>query len=161
VRCTNLGLSDAAGEVTLRHYPGLPALTTATDYPHPFPSTELLGRVEPGDALAARLGVERIDLLKIDVEGMEPRVLAGFSGCFERGAIELVQFEYGRVNILSRFLLRDFYAFFTERGYRVGKLYPERVDFRPYDLADEDFLGPNYVACRSLRADLVEALSGR
>jgi hypothetical protein len=30
----------------------------------------------------------------------------------------------------------------------VGKIYPDYVDFRDYDLSDEDFLGPNYLACR-------------
>lgn len=30
--------------------------------------------------------------------------------------------------------------------YAVGKIYPDYVDFRDYDLGDEDFLGPNYLA---------------
>jgi hypothetical protein len=89
---------------------------------------------------------------------MEHRVLKGFSGMLERKVIDLVQFEYGRVSIVHGFLLRDFYAFFRERGYVVGKIYPNYIDFRDYDMSDEDFLGPNYLACRADKADYIDAL---
>jgi FkbM family methyltransferase len=39
------------------------------------------------DDCAAELGVERIDLLKLDVEGWEPHVLDGASGLLSRGEI--------------------------------------------------------------------------
>jgi hypothetical protein len=58
----------------------------------------------------------------------------------------VVQFEYGLKNIVTKFLLRDFYAYFEARGYKVGKLFPTSVRFREYRFEDEDFLGPNYVA---------------
>jgi hypothetical protein len=29
----------------------------------------------------------------------------------------------------------------------VGKLFPDHVDVRPYAMNDEDFMGPNYIAC--------------
>ena len=47
------------------------------------------------------------------------------------------------------FLLRDFYLLFAGYGYVVGKIYPDYVEFRDYDLGDEDFIGPNYLACRA------------
>jgi len=72
----------------------------------------------------------------------------------------LVQFEYGRVNILTHFLLRDFYELFARFGYVVGKIYPDHVDFRSYDLGDEDFLGPNYFAC-SAGDPIISVLSKR
>ena len=52
-------------------------------------------------------------------------------------------------SILTRFLLKDFHELFAEHGYVVGKIYPDHVDIRDYDLGDEDFLGPNYLACRA------------
>jgi len=154
----SVGLSDAPGTIRIRHYDGLPALTTATDYPHPFPYTEISAEVTTGDAYAASRGISHINLLKLDVEGMEHRVLKGFGQMLERKAIDLVQFEYGRVSIVHGFLLRDFHAFFRERGYLVGKIYPNYVDFRDYDMADEDFLGPNYLACRADQAEYLKAL---
>ncbi len=158
VLCHNAGLSDSEGPITIRHYDELPALTTATAYPHPFRFSEIPARTVRGDRHAARHEVEHIDFLKIDVEGMEEQVLRGFDALFSRRAIDVVQFEYGRVAILNHFLLRDFHAFFRERGFVVGKMYPGYVDFREFDLADEDFLGPNYLACRADRTDYVDAL---
>ena len=157
VHCNNVGLSDSEGPITIRHYGGLSALTTATAYPHPFEFSEITARTVRGDSYAARNGIDRIDLLKIDVEGMEEAVLRGFEALFARHAIDLVQFEYGRVAILNHVLLSDFHAFFRERGYVVGKIYPVYVDFRDYDFADEDFLGPNFLACRKDRPDYLRA----
>ena len=89
-----------------------------------------------------------MDFLKLDVEGAEHLVLQGLDESLQNGRIRFVQFEYGRVNILTHFLLRDFYQLFRGYGYAVGKIYPDYVEFRDYDLRDEDFLGPNYLACR-------------
>jgi FkbM family methyltransferase len=160
ISCHPVGLAEAPGEVRLRHYDAQPALTTASAYPHPLPFTEIAGRVETGDAEAARLGVQHIDFLKIDVEGMEERVLRGFEGLLSAGQIDVVQFEYGRVNILNGFLLNRCAGFFRERGYMIGKIFPDYVDFREPTLDDEDFLGPNYLACRRDRADLIATLRG-
>ncbi len=160
IRCRNVGLSDQPGTVTLHHYDDYPALTTASDYPHPFAFSSLEATVTTGDAYARENAIEHIDLLKIDVEGMEHQVLNGVSELLSRRAIDLVQFEYGRVNILSHFLLRDFHRFFGDRGYRVGKMYPRHVEFREYELEDEDFIGPNYLACREELAELLERLRG-
>lgn len=160
VHCHSVGLAEAAGEVRLRHYDAAPALTTASEYPHPLPFTEIAGSVAAGDNEAARLGVGHIDMLKIDVEGMEERVLRGFEGMLATRSIDVVQFEYGRVSILNGFLLRRCGEFFRSHGYVIGKVFPGYVDFREPTLDDEDFLGPNYLACRSDRPELIAALRG-
>jgi FkbM family methyltransferase len=159
VRCCMAGLSDAEGPIRMRYYGTLPSLTTATAYPHSLPYSEIEGTVTTGDAYVASNRIEHIDLLKIDVEGMEQQVLKGFEATLARKAIDLVQFEYGRVSIVNGFLLRDFHEFFRTRGYLVGKIFPTYVEFRDYALADEDFIGPNYLACREGRPDLAKALA--
>jgi hypothetical protein len=102
-----------------------------------------------GDEFLAREGIDEVDFLKIDVEGAEHLVLRGLDGLLRQGRVRFVQFEYGRVNILTRFLLKDFYELFARHNYVVGKIYPDHVEIRDYDLMDEDFLGPNYLACRA------------
>lgn len=47
------------------------------------------------DAVRRRLGVARIDYLKIDVEGGDLDVLAGAQALFAAGAIDIVQIEVG------------------------------------------------------------------
>jgi hypothetical protein len=117
--------------------------------------------VTTGDDFLSERGIATVDLLKLDLEGGEHLALRGFDRAFRAGGkIRLVQFEYGQVNIITKFLLRDYYEFFRERGYVVGKLYPDFVDFREYRYRDEDFLGPNYVACSADDPGL-SALRGR
>lgn len=119
---------------------------------------EVAARVTTGDRFLCEAGIEHVDFLKIDVEGAEFSVLRGFSEAFDRSAIDLVQFEYGLINLRTRDFLEDYYKFFTERGFVVGKLFPEGVAFKEYAIEDEDFAGPNYIACRVCRTDLIAAL---
>jgi hypothetical protein len=97
----------------------------------------------------------------MDVEGAEHLVLHGFQKTLDREAVDLIQFEYGKYSILTHFLLADYYRLFESKGFVIGKLFPEGVQFRPYSLDDEDFLGPNFVACRKTRNDLIDALQWR
>jgi FkbM family methyltransferase len=151
------GLSDREGTITMRTFAGSSKLATHTDYPH-GESNEVECRVRRGDDYVAEHKIERIDLLKLDVEGAERLVLTGLAGALDAGRIEVIQFEYGKVAILTHFLLKDAYELLEAKGYTLGKLYPDHVDFRPYKLDDEDFLGPNYIAVRRARTDLVAAL---
>ena len=160
VEINALGLGRQAGTITIRYSPDDPALTTATSYPHQVRMISMEAAVTTGDRYMAERGVAHVDLLKLDVEGMEADVLDGFEQAFARNAIDVVQFEYGRVNLLTGVLLRDLYARFERLDFAVGKIYPEYVDFRGYDLLDEDFRGPNYLAVRRARADLLSALRG-
>lgn len=160
VRRVSRGLSDQEGTVKLHYFADLPVLTTALDFPHGRESIEITEPVTTGDLYCAAEGIGHIDFLKIDVEGMDHLVLRGFERMFASGGIDLVQFEYGQGNIVSRFLLRDFHDYFQARGFVVGKLYPNYVDFRTYQMRDEDFIGPNFVACRQSRGDYIQALSG-
>lgn len=159
------GLSDHAGWLTLYATPD--DTTKASIVPDVARAVAEQGwaQVEAvtvqtvtGDAYLREHQIDHVDMLKIDVEGAEFSVLRGFADAFARHAIDLVQFEYGQLNVATRDFLGDFYRFFTDRGFIVGKLFPEGVSFKSYELDDEDFLGPNYLACSAARTDLIEAL---
>jgi len=145
----NFGLSNIPGETEI-HYSSEHDGLTSTFSLDTIPDAQALSvRIDRGDKYCQRSAVKAIGMLKIDVEGAEPNVLAGFGDLIHPDAIPIVQFEYGRVNIESKYLLRDFYHYFHERGYLVGKLFPDGLRIREYSSWDEDFLGPNYVAVRS------------
>jgi FkbM family methyltransferase len=152
------GLGRDSNPVTIKYFPESPARSgVAYEGGGAF---ELVScPVQRGDEYCAERGIERIDLLKLDVEGMEYDAMLGFGGMLEDGSIGVLQFEYGRVNILTGVLLRDLNRFLTERDYSIGKVFPGGVDFRPYRLTDEDFRGPNYLAVHRRQGKLLDALS--
>lgn len=148
IRAVSRGLADHPGRLAIRYHPAASTHATFTAYPHGWTGETLDCLVTTGDAFLAEHGLGAVDFLKVDVEGAEHLVLQGFTQALARRRIRFVQFEYGRVNALTGFLLKDFYDLFTAHEYVVGKIFPDHVDVRPYDLGDEDFLGPNYLACR-------------
>lgn len=60
------------------------------------------------DSYAARHGVDRIDLLKIDTEGHELAVLRGARNLIAENRILRVQFEFNEMNVASRSFIADF-----------------------------------------------------
>ena len=114
-----------------------------------------------GDDYVQANNIAVIDMLKIDVEGMEESVLRGFSNTLSERRIRVIQFEYNTSNIVSKFLLRDAYRFFKGFGYRVGKLYPNHVEFRDYHYRHEDFCGPNMVVIHETDTAMRELLGSR
>lgn len=141
------GLSDKPGTIAVRTFAGQSTHASILDLPHGTANI-VDCPVMRGDDYVAEKNIGRIDLLKIDVEGAENRVIAGLYDTLSSGKIGAIQFEYGRANILSKFLLKDWYDLLTPLDYRIGKLYPDYIDFKSYDLHDEDFIGPNYVAVK-------------
>ena len=146
IRCVNLGLADRDGVLAIHYDPSASTHATFTQYPGGT-RQRIECAVSTGDGFLRAQGIDRVDFLKMDVEGAEHLVLAGFQEALRTRRVRFVQFEYGRVNILTKFLLRDFYELLRGYGFVVGKIFPDFVDFRDYDLGDEDFLGPNYLAC--------------
>jgi hypothetical protein len=86
-------------------------------------------------------------------------VFDGFSQSFENGLISSVQFEFGMVNIYSKFLLKDFWEFFSNHGYVLGPVMPKGVDFKEYNTRDENFQGPpNFFAVHKSKSKIIEAV---
>ncbi|MDD3029248.1 MAG: FkbM family methyltransferase [Alphaproteobacteria bacterium] len=160
VSLNNFGLFSREDEIQMNVYNASDTFSSFVDYPHGAHRKETC-QVRTGDSYARAQGIAAIDFLKIDVEGAEFDILQGFSDMLDRGAITAIQFEYGRVNIMTHKLLYDFYNLLENKGYAVGKIYPDYVDFRAYALDDEDFLGPNYLACHRSRSDIIAALAKR
>jgi FkbM family methyltransferase len=158
VHINSFGLSAEAGTITIRHFPDLPVLTTVTDFPWDIPSEQLEVPVRTGDEYLAEHGIDRVDFLKIDVEGAEELVLRGFAGAFARGAIGAVQFEYGRFVVLTKYMLRDFYTDLTKWGFVTGKILPTAWEAVPFDLSMETLRDANYLAVHESRTDLLALL---
>lgn len=92
-------------------------------------------------------GIERIDFLKLDVEGHEMAVLQGGESLLAAARIQYIQFEYGGSNIDARVLLSDFFDLFSQYGYHMHKIFPNRLEPAPrYEQQMENFQYQNWVA---------------
>lgn len=114
-----------------------------------------------GDEYCMQHGIDSIDLLKIDTEGADHLVLAGFRTGLQRGSIRVVQFEYGPWALANRYLLADHIDMLGASGYQVGKLYAEGVEFREHSTRHEDFRLANFVAVRRDDIEAIEAVRVR
>jgi FkbM family methyltransferase len=108
-----------------------------------------LVRIETLDGYCDAHAVERIDLLKIDVEGHELDVLKGSRRMLEAGRIGMIAFEFGGANIDTRTYVRDFWYFLQQAGMRsLHRIMPGRRLYRidRYDESLEAFRTSNFLA---------------
>lgn len=93
--------------------------------------------------------LEKINLLKLDVEGHELKVLEGAGDFLNGDFIDFIQFEYGGANIDSRTTLLDFYNLLEIKGFVICKIMPKGLEPRTYSPYMENFVYQNYVAVSS------------
>ena len=97
------------------------------------------------DAYVAERGIDRVDVLKIDVEGHELDVLRGSERTL--AGTSVVQFEFGGTAIDTRTFFRDYWYFFADSGFTLWRIGPWAVQqVTRYTEADENFLCTNYLA---------------
>ena len=116
------GLAAVAGDVTVWYDAASPSLTSLVKMEGSATSA-LEGRVARGDDYLAEHAIDRVDFLKVDVEGSDLDVLQGFSEAFRRSAVRVVQFEYGLWTARARQMLADFYDLLGPAGYVIGKIW--------------------------------------
>jgi FkbM family methyltransferase len=153
-RFFNVALSSTAGTATLykdKPVSGMASLTRR-DLQYRDIHMDLIEPVvcRTLDSIVDEIEVERIDLLKIDVEGHELDVLNGAEKTFAEDRIGLVQFEFGGCNLDTRTTLADFFRFFEIRGYVLHIIRPvgDVVALNKYSEAYEQYQTANYLAKR-------------
>lgn len=100
------------------------------------------------DAFCTRENIERIDFLKLDVEGHELSVLHGAAGMLAEGLISMVQFEFGPANIYSRTFFFDFWSLLSE-SFAIYRIVPNGIaPIHYYGEHREIFLTTNYLAVK-------------
>ena len=67
--------------------------------------------------------IEQIDLLKIDVEGHELRVLKGAKASLANGTIHTVIFEYGSSFVDAQASLKEVYDLLAKDGFKLYRLW--------------------------------------
>lgn len=95
--------------------------------------------------------IDRVDLLKLDVEGAEFAALKGANESLSNGVIRAVGFEFGSANIYSRTFFRDFWDLLVPLGFQFARVVPggRLLPIYGYSEEHEHFRGvSNYLARR-------------
>lgn len=128
VHLTNAGLGREEGTLQLFDYADNDGSSHASVY------QEIIKSIHKGtpvcheiqivtlDGFVDSLGLPKIDLLKIDVEGHELAVLQGAERTIRAGRIAIIQFEFNETNVISRTFFKDFWDFLPE--YNFYRLLP-------------------------------------
>jgi hypothetical protein len=98
------------------------------------------------DSFCAAQGINRIDFLKLDVEGHEVAILRGAKDLLELGAISMIQFEFGPANIYSRTYFYDFWSMLSDKYYLFRIIPGGLAPITYYGEHLEIFLTTNYFA---------------
>ncbi len=100
--------------------------------------------------------IDRIDFMKIDIEGHELKAFEGMGKFLRPDFIHAIQFEYGGADLDSRTNLRDFYRLFEPKGFVICKIMKHGIEQRPYRTYMDNFQYANYLA---LNPELCASLS--
>ncbi len=153
------GLSDRGENREMYYYPDLPNLTCDIPRHANHRSTPFQATLLTGDAYVEEHGIERLNFVKIDVEGAEHLVLRGLHRTIDAERVDCIQFEYGAFSIDSHVLLSDYYKLLSPKHW-IGKIYPTHVDFKDYDWTMESFRFSNYLCVSRARPDLRDQARG-
>ena len=88
--------------------------------------------------------INKIDLLKIDIEGHELSALKGLGKYLNRNFIKMIQFEYGGCNIDSRVQLKDLFEILSD--YDIYRVMPKGLKKTNYTQQIENNYYCNYIA---------------
>jgi FkbM family methyltransferase len=113
----NVGLSDVPGRLNLYDY----ASTSVQGSSHATLHGKVFEDIHHSEAAAVEVEITTVDLfmesqrishlhlLKVDAEGHELAILRGSQRAITSGAVDVVQFEFNEMNVMSRVFFRDFY----------------------------------------------------
>ena len=157
-------MSDRIGEKTFHYFACNPEYSGMNScYRRPeieqrlkVPTKQITVKTQTLQEFCRQTLVDRVDVLKIDVEGSELDVLFGARELLEQHRIGLIQFEYGNTYQDARITLRQVFDLLSGYNYTLYRVIPTGLIHLPcWRSALENFRYSNYLAVASTphRAD--------
>ncbi len=160
VKTMNLALGSSKGDLVLFDRDDFEGSSHASLYEdvikelHHKKTIESKVKINTLDNLAIELGVNNIDLLKIDTEGHELEVLKGASMLLEKQSISVIHIEFNEMNVISRVFFRDIRKMLP--GFRFFRLLPNSmIEILEQPLYSEIFAFQNIIC---LKKELIKIL---
>src|SRR5262249_13015535 len=148
------GLSDADRTEVIFSSSQHPQTSGTMRFTHDFESMKKFDEIKcqfiSGDNFCLQNAIDNISFLKIDVEGMERRVLSGFEKMLRKEAIETIQLEHGPTHAETGDTLRILRKLLGSYGYETFAIYPNGLRL-PSNVGvdNENFRGRNLFAVHS------------
>ncbi len=157
VKIPAYGLSNVTGSANVNYQSDLSSTASINylgDDIHQIQACQII----TGQDYCKLHNINEIFFLKIDTEGHDLFVLQGFEALLAQQKIDIIQFEYNLFSVYSKTFLNDFYTLLDKYGYTTGKLYPNYVGFKSYDVKDDDFHVSNYISISPNNPELITLL---
>jgi FkbM family methyltransferase len=150
VHLHNIGFSASAGEAALYSDTECSGIASMYDRDLSSVGRQYAGsesiRLDTIDAFCEAQRIERIHLLKLDVEGHELCALTGAARMLREKRIKWIQFEFGGCNIDSRTYLKDFFDLLNA-DYQLSRILRSGLaPIQTYREMPEIFVTTNYLA---------------
>jgi FkbM family methyltransferase len=152
----NVACGDKLGEMELYDYLGSDSgsehaslYREVLDKIHHHEAQAVTVKVITLDQFIESAGLTNIHLLKVDTEGHELKVLMGAQKAIESATIDIIQFEFNSMGVISRVFMADFYDLL--KGYTFYRMLPDGLaplgEYTPIHCEIFDF--QNIVAIRN------------
>ena len=152
--CYQLGLSSTESTIELYDYPnsGNSGSEHSSIYNDAFKlvhqttnTLQVNCKFTTGDIFCEEFEIDTINFLKIDVEGHEIECLRGCKQLIYNQRIDLIQFEFTQINVVSRVFLKDFYDLLN--NYKIYRLDTDKlIPLFDYQVRNEIFFYQNFLA---------------
>ncbi len=152
--CFNVGVGDSNGEMNLYDYADNDGSSHASLYKAVIEDIHH-GRVIKHQVKIITLSdfvkehnIDYIDLLKIDTEGNEMKVLLGLKDMIAEDKVGAIHFEFNEMNVISRVFFKDYFDFLS--NYHFYRLLPNgMLPIKVYNPIDcEIFAYQNIIAIK-------------
>jgi FkbM family methyltransferase len=148
----NIGIGKERGEATLFYDSvgsGLASLTkrNLNHFNMDLNESETV-EIDTIDNYCSQNMIDRIQLLKIDIEGHELDALLGADRMISSQAIDIVTFEFGGCNIDTRTYFQDFWYYFKDFNFSIFRITPAGYlhPINDYKEIYEQFRTTNFIA---------------
>lgn len=155
IECFKIGFSNQRGSSEIFSYESDEASEHASLYRNVMSDLHNDKRIssfkielETLDEFCQDHNIEKIDFIKIDTEGHEYSVLSGASNLIKSKAIDVIQFEFNEMNVISRTFLKDFYEILYDH-YEIYRLDSKKlIHLKEYSTTNEIFQYQNIIAIK-------------
>ena len=155
VKVNNVALGEISGTLELFDYVNHPGSQHASlldgviDGMHSGDSKSQMVSIDTLDNYCKQNQIKCIDFLKIDVEGFELKVLLGAQKLLRNRQVDVIQFEFTHINLVSKTFMRDFFSCLTG-SHNLYRLLPHGLlPLRESDhWLNEQFVYQNIIALK-------------